>query len=61
MGFRIERNEVSGGWRVYLNGKEVAGYTYEWTEQEIENDYLAESYFIPRNTYANLTFYKLLK
>lgn len=62
MGFRIERNELSGGWKVYLNGKpDTMGYTDEWTEQEVEDDYLKESNFIARNTYSNLTFYKLLK
>lgn len=58
MGFRVVQND-RGSWDVIVNGEKVAGYTDEWTRQEVEDDYLKSSFF-GKFTRPNLAFYKLI-
>lgn len=58
MGFRVVQND-RGTWDVIVNGEQVAGYTDEWTRQEVEDDYLNTRFF-GKFTRPNLAFYKLI-
>lgn len=58
MGFRVVQND-RGTWDVIVNGEKAAGYTDEWTRQEVEDDYLKSSFF-GKFTRPNLAFYKLV-
>lgn len=58
MGFRVVQND-RGTWDVIVNGEQVAGYTDEWTRQEVEDDYLNTRFF-GKFTRLNLAFYKLI-
>ena len=57
MGYRLVRINY-GGWDVFINGKAVAHYSEEFTEEQVERDYF--NTFFSKNTYKNLHFYQLI-
>lgn len=58
MGFRVVQND-RGSWDVIVNGQEVAHYTDEWTQEEVEKDYRKS--FLSKWTRKNLAFYTLVE
>lgn len=71
-GFRIEEVKHKDGhstWDVIINGAVVEHYIKKaddldrngYTREEVENIWSKEVNFIPRNTFSNLQWYKLMK